>query len=130
MQTILMNKIKKTSLAIACAFMSINVHANDIYAHLSDSEHFRTYPYIDRAYEEQANKQYAAALAEVDHALIIAPKHIPFLKFAYQLAVSAQKPVKTQLKYLSQIPKDQRVMTFLICGYKMLKKASFTPIRN
>ncbi|KPA51710.1 hypothetical protein VT25_16530 [Photobacterium leiognathi subsp. mandapamensis] len=120
-----MNKIKKTSLAIACAFMSINVHANDIYAHLSDSEHFRTYPYIDRAYEEQANKQYAAALAEVDHALIIAPKHIPFLKFAYQLAVSAQKPVKTQLKYLSQIPKDQRGDDILNMWLQDAKKGKF-----
>ncbi|PHZ60538.1 hypothetical protein CRG86_005995 [Photobacterium leiognathi] len=47
-------------------------------------------------------------MKEVDHALIIVPNHIPFLKFAYQLAVSAGKPIETQLKYLTKIPKNER----------------------
>ncbi|PSV62768.1 hypothetical protein CTM95_19785 [Photobacterium angustum] len=109
MQTVLMNNFKRTSIALACAFMSVNVHATaNIFAHLTDSEHFRTYPYIDKAYQEQKNKQYNAALKEVDHALIIVPNHVPFLKFAYQLAVSAGKPIETQLKYLTKIPKNER----------------------
>lgn len=109
MQTVLMNNFKRTSIAIACALISVNAYAiGNPFAHLTDSEHFRTYPYIDKAYQEQKNKQYNAALKEVDHALIIVPNHIPFLKFAYQLAVSAGKPIETQLKYLTKIPKNER----------------------
>ncbi|PSV37281.1 hypothetical protein [Photobacterium sp. GB-210] len=104
-----MNYIEKALIASVCTLLSIRVDADDnIYTNLSDLEHFRTYPYVDKAFKMQNNQQYNAALEELNNALAIVPAHIPFLKFGYQLAVKADQPINIQLKYLTKIPQGKR----------------------
>lgn len=101
----------KIFFAVSCFCFSAGSSAHsheDIYNNLSDSQHFRTYPYIDKAFRYESNKNYTAALAEVNKALKIAPNHIQYIKYAYMLSVKLGRPNAELIALLKRIPIEKR----------------------
>ncbi|MGD8111742.1 hypothetical protein [Vibrio sp. TRT 17S01] len=106
-----MNTRVKYLLALLMIHPVMDVHAatpNDIYADLSNFQHFRVYPYVDKAFEREQNKQYLQALDEIEQAMAIVPDHVPFIKYAYTLSLLANKPTSELEALLKQIPAAER----------------------
>lgn len=80
---------------------------DSIFIGLSDYEEFRTYPYVDKAYRLQQDKNYQAALAELDRAIAIAPDHTAFYEYAFELAMLSDDTERAQI-YLAGIPNQRR----------------------
>ncbi|QBL10795.1 hypothetical protein E0Z06_15370 [Rheinheimera sp. D18] len=68
---------------------SVAVIAQDWRDGLTELQQFRTYPYVDKAFQLQQQQQFASAALELEKALQVVPEHLPFLLtlFDYQLAI-------------------------------------------
>lgn len=91
---------------------------DSIFNGLSDYEEFRTYPYVDKAYRLQQEEQYQAALKELDIAIKIAPEHVAFYEYAFELALAGEDLARAQI-YLQGIPLERKANLH----QRMLRKA-------
>ncbi|MDD1781038.1 hypothetical protein LRP49_07460 [Enterovibrio sp. ZSDZ35] len=120
--------------AIAALLVSFNAHAtSEIMQGLSEFDEFRTYPYINKAYQLEREKQFSSAEDEVEKALHVAPEHLPFLRFQYSLLTKAGN-FSEAARILQQIPKDERKGMLLALRQQQISKtgiltsAEFTPL--
>ncbi|MGY3687670.1 NfrA family protein [Vibrio coralliilyticus] len=118
--------------AVLLLFSSVveaDSHLNDqIYSGLSESLHFRVYPYVDKAYRLEAAGQFSDALSELRHAMVLVPDHVPFMKFAYQLAVKAGIHDGDLEAYIDQLPESERGELLLeLRARRSLNAELFTP---
>lgn len=86
---------------------SVEVIAQDWRDGLSELQQFRTYPYIDKAFQLQQMQQFSSAALELEKALKVVPEHAPFLLilFDYQLAIP---DTTAALRTYQLIPAAQR----------------------
>ena len=70
-------------------FASYSDEAASIYQGLSESQHFRSYPYVDKAFRLESKVHYSAALFELQKALKLAPDHPPYNRYALSLGKKA-----------------------------------------
>ncbi|RUO63149.1 NfrA family protein [Pseudidiomarina insulisalsae] len=96
-------------LSFIAALTAIAPQAMDdsIFVGLSDYQEFRTYPYVDKAYRLQQEERYQAALEELERAIAIAPDHVAFYQYAFELAMLNQDLARAKA-YLNAIPTDRR----------------------
>lgn len=81
---------------------------NDIFEGMSESDHFRTFPYVDKAYQYESEGNYSAALKELQHARSLVPKHPQFMRFAYQLGVKSGVHDSELEAFVAQLPDEER----------------------
>lgn len=97
--------IKYILLVIFCVMGFGALASNDdLYKGLTDSEQFRTFPYIDKAFRLENDKQYHDALLEVQHALKVVPQHVPYIQYAYRLSILDQRPISELTALILQMP--------------------------
>lgn len=96
-------------LSLLAAFTAVapQTLGDSIFVGLSDYEEFRTYPYVDKAFRYQEEKQYQAALNELERAIEIAPEHTPFYQYAFELAM-LNNDVERAKAYLTLVPEARR----------------------
>ena len=118
-----------TVLLLFSSVVEADSHLNDqIYSGLSESLHFRVYPYVDKAYRLEAAGQFSDALSELRHAMVLAPDHVPFMKLAYQLAVKAGIHDSDLEAYIDQLPESERGELLLeLRARRSLNAELFTP---
>ncbi|KXF82075.1 NfrA family protein [Enterovibrio coralii] len=115
--------MKYSKTAIAALLVSVNAHAtSEIMQGLSEFDEFRTYPYINKAYQLEREKQFSAAEDEVEKALHVAPEHLPFQRFQYSLLTKAGD-YSEAARVLQNIPKDEREGMLLSLRQQQISKA-------
>ncbi|WP_017025149.1 hypothetical protein, partial [Vibrio rumoiensis] len=105
-----MKTLSKYLSIIMLSYISLFVSASteNIYSGMTESQHFRTYPYIDKAFKEENAGRYFDALNEVEHALVIVPNHIPFIKYAYSLSILAGKSDLDLISLIKKLPQPEK----------------------
>ncbi|PMH31057.1 hypothetical protein BCU71_13130 [Vibrio lentus] len=114
--------LKRLLLVILVGFSSTLSHANsseDIYEGMSESEHFRVFPYVDKAYKYEGESDYLAALEELKKARRLAPEHPQFMRYAYELGVKAGVHDAELEKFVSKLPEKER--SNLILGLRTVR---------
>ncbi|GLT18711.1 hypothetical protein GCM10007938_24920 [Vibrio zhanjiangensis] len=79
----------------------------DLASYLSDSAHFRTFPYLNRAFAYERSQRITEAIVEVERALNIAPNYLPFLRYLFKLQLKAKLFAKAEAT-LQRLPIRER----------------------
>ncbi|MGO2344078.1 hypothetical protein [Vibrio litoralis] len=98
-----LSKILITLYFVCISFEAFS-SSDDIYLGLTDSQHFRTYPYVDKAFRDENDKQYNEALEEMQRALVIVPNHAPYIKYTYTLSLLAGRPDSELIALVERLP--------------------------
>ncbi|HHF2869614.1 TPA: hypothetical protein ACPJZQ_004808 [Vibrio alginolyticus] len=91
----------------SAVYSSESVETESIYDGLTDTQHFRTFPYIDKAFRFEARGEHREAIEEVQKALNVTPEHLPFLRYALQLGYKAKLPLQELKALINQLPKEE-----------------------
>lgn len=92
----------------SAVYSSESVETESVYDGLSDAQHFRTYPYIDKAFRLEARGDHRAAIEEVEKALNVTPEHTPYRRYALQLGYKAKLPRQELNALINQLPEEER----------------------
>ncbi|MGL0822834.1 NfrA family protein [Vibrio vulnificus] len=88
-------------------YSSERVKTESVYDGLSDAQHFRTYPYIDKAFRLEARGDHRAAIEEVEKALNVTPGHVPYRRYALQLGYKAELSPQELKALINQLPAEE-----------------------
>lgn len=91
----------------SAVYSSESVETESVYDGLSDAQHFRTYPYIDKAFRLEAREDYRAAIEEVQKALNVTPEHVPYRQYALQLGYKANLSPQELKALINQLPEEE-----------------------
>ncbi|MCG7488597.1 tetratricopeptide repeat protein [Vibrio sp. Of14-4] len=75
---------------------------------LSESTHFRTFPYLNRAFSFERSQRFVEAITEVKRALNIAPNYQPFLHYLFKLQLKAKTYTEAE-QTLEALPEQEKV---------------------
>ncbi|WP_337969475.1 NfrA family protein [Vibrio pectenicida] len=96
------------SLLTTPALDAVRDNTIDLASTLSDSAHFRTFPYLNRAFALERSDKTLEAITQVNRALNIAPKYHPFLRYLFKLQLRA-KLFKEAEATLKDLPVHERI---------------------
>ncbi|WP_407333342.1 NfrA family protein [Enterovibrio sp. 27052020O] len=100
--------MKRLLLIIVSYLFVLNAYGSALIMEgLSEFSEFRTYPYVDKAFELEKQHRYTEAEEEIEKALNITPEHLPFLRYQYLLLTKAANYAKAE-QVLNLIPNEQR----------------------
>ncbi|MFY3325199.1 NfrA family protein [Vibrio fluvialis] len=91
----------------SAVYSSERIETESVYDGLSDAQHFRTYPYIDKAFRLEARGDHRAAIEEVQKALNITPEHVPYRRYALQLGYKAELSPQELKVLINQLPEEE-----------------------
>ncbi|MCW4442657.1 hypothetical protein OHV10_00065 [Vibrio splendidus] len=107
-KVVVFKKLLFIALFVFCSSAFAESASKDIFEGMSESDHFRTFPYVDKAYQYESEGNYSAALKELQHARSLVPKHPQFMRFAYQLGVKAGVHDSELEAFVAQLPDEER----------------------
>ncbi|MBA5761519.1 hypothetical protein H2O73_04100 [Vibrio sp. 404] len=87
---------------------SDNSETVSVYQGLSDSQYFRSYPYVDKAFRLEEKGDYRLALNELKNALNVVPKHAPFIRYELQLGLKAGLSVQELEATIGDLPEEEQ----------------------
>lgn len=80
---------------------------------LTESQQFRVYPYVNKAYELQARGDWSRALLEIEKARRIYPEHSPLKEFEIDLSLSAGRDLDQIESLIRSLPLEKRSPSLL-----------------
>ncbi|MBU2899353.1 NfrA family protein [Vibrio hepatarius] len=110
------------SLLTTPALDAVRENTIDLASTLSDSAHFRTFPYLNRAFALERSEKTLDAISQVNRALNIAHNYPPFLHYLFKLQLQA-KLFKEAEATLQNLPAYERVKLLVVLRSEMSIKS-------